>query len=221
VGGILKQETPKETVMHRYLAMFLAVLASLVLRPAYPEGIDPADQAAARRVAVGTCASCHGPQGRSILPKYPVLAGQHANYLAAQLHAFKDKTRGDPDALGYMWGMASPLSDASIAALADYYSRQTSLAGPGSKPALIQLGKELYLHGNVDKGIPACGTCHGAKAEGNDNFPRLAGQHEQYLIKQLNSFQSNLRNVAIMHGVAQGLKIEQMTAVAAYLQSLP
>ena len=51
-------------------------------------------------------------------------------------------------------------------------------------------------------------------------YPRLAGQHVQYLMKQLRSFQNNLRNVAVMHGVAQGLKVHDMLAVSAYLQSL-
>ena len=50
-------------------------------------------------------------------------------------------------------------------------------------------------------------------------FPRLAGQHEQYLLKQLGAFQSNMRNVAVMHGVASGLKLQEMEAVAAFLQS--
>ena len=78
---------------------------------------------AAQHVAVNSCANCHGRQGRSIAPKFPVLAGQHAGYLAAQLHAFKAQTRGDPDALGYMWGMAAPLDDEMINALAAYYAR--------------------------------------------------------------------------------------------------
>ena len=44
-------------------------------------------------------------------------------------------------------------------------------------------------------------------------LPRLAGQHVQYLMKQLRSFQNNMRNVAVMHGVAQGLKVHDMLAV--------
>ena len=55
---------------------------------------------------------------------------------------------------------------------------------------------------------------------GTDAFPRLAGQHSQYLLKQLRSFQSNLRDVAVMHGVAESLAIGEMEAVAVYLQSL-
>jgi cytochrome c553 len=149
-----------------------------------------------------------------------VLAGQHANYLLAQMQAFKAQTRADPDALGYMWGMAAPLDDTMMAALADYYSRQSPRSGARGDTALIGRGMQLYQQGDSATGIPPCAACHGPSGEGTDMFPRLAGQHVEYLLKQLRSFQSNLRNVAIMHGVAQGLRGNDMLAVATYLQSL-
>ena len=65
-----------------------------------------------------------------------------------------------------------------------------------------------------------CASCHGPGAHGIADFPRLAGQHAQYLLKQLGSFQSNMRNVAVMHGVALNLWRPEMEAVAAYLRSL-
>lgn len=52
-------------------------------------------------------------------------------------------------------------------------------------------------------------------------YPRLAGQHAEYVLKELASFQSNMRNIAVMHGVAQNLRTPDMEAVAAYLESLP
>ncbi len=204
----------------RHLSILLGLAAAAMLVTAHADDLDAAGRAAARRVAIGTCANCHGPEGHSILPKYPVLAGQHANYLAAQMHAFKAQTRGDPDALGYMWGMAATLDDDLITGLADYYSRQKPVAGKTVAGPALARGKDLYLNGDPANGIPACAACHGPDAEGTDAFPRLAGQHSQYLIKQLKSFQSNLRNVAVMHGVAQGMKSEEMEAVALYLQSL-
>ena len=85
---------------------------------------------------------------------------------------------------------------------------------------MIARGREIFVAGVAAEGIPPCATCHGPEAAGTDDFPRLAGQHAQYLLKQLRSFQNNLRNVAIMHGVAGGLQGSEMTAVAAYLQSL-
>jgi cytochrome c553 len=182
--------------------------------------IDATTQAAAQRVAIGTCATCHGPHGHSYSSKFPVLAAQQPNYLVAQLQAFKSQTRGDPDALGYMWGMAAPLDDAMMAGLADYYSRQTPQAGPAEDPTLIARGKDIYQNGDPAHGIPPCGACHGPGAVGTDAYPRLAGQHVPYLIKQLRSFQNNMRNVAVMHGVARGLEVADMEAVANYLQSL-
>ncbi len=182
--------------------------------------IDGSLRLAAERIAVSTCATCHGPRGHSIAPKFPVLAGQHANYLLAQLQAFKAQTRGDPDALGYMWGMAAPLDDTTMAALADYYGRQRPEAGQRGDPALTARGQQIYQQGDATAGIPPCGACHGPHADGTGMYPRLAGQHVEYLMKQLRSFQSNLRNVAIMHGIAQVLPVHDMLAVATYLQSL-
>jgi cytochrome c553 len=195
--------------------------ASLLgLSVANAQDTDAANRAAAERVAIGTCATCHGPQGHSYSPKFPVLSGQHAKYLVAQLQAFKAQTRGDPDALGYMWGMAAPLGDEQMAALADYYSRQIPVAGPTGAAALITRGKDIYQNGDSAAGVPPCAACHGAAAAGTDDYPRLAGQHVQYLIKQLRSFQDNMRNVAVMHGEAKGLKLGDIEAVATYLQSL-
>ena len=175
---------------------------------------------AAQHVAVMTCATCHGPQGRSIVPKFPALAGQHPKYLAAQLQAFKAQTRGDSDALGYMWGMAAPLNDEMIAALAAYYGAQSPGGGSASDAGAIARGADIYANGVAAEGIPPCIACHGPGAVGTDEYPRLAGQHAQYLLKQLRSFQNNMRNVAVMHGVAQDLKVTEMESVAAYLQSL-
>ncbi|HYL71930.1 MAG TPA: c-type cytochrome [Candidatus Dormibacteraeota bacterium] len=174
----------------------------------------------ATRLAIGVCGSCHGPQGNSTLPKYPRLAGQNEHYLAAQLRSFRGQTRGDPDAVGYMWGMANNLDDATIDALAAYYTKQTALSGRAGDAALVARGREIYANGVAASGVPACQSCHGAAGQGMGEFPRLAGQHAQYVLKQLASFQSNLRNVAVMHGVAASLQTPQMEAVAAYLQTL-
>jgi cytochrome c553 len=203
-----------------FVSLGIALLLGLGLNSAPAEDIDAFSRTAAKRVAIGTCAACHGPQGHSFSPKFPVLADQHAAYLVSQLQAFKSQTRGDPDALGYMWGMAAPLDDALIAGLADYYSHQSALPGPVGDPILIARGKTLYQDGDSAEGIPPCAACHGPTAAGTDAYPRLAGQHVQYLMKQLRSFQNNMRNMAVMHGVATGLKRADMQAVATYLQSL-
>jgi len=182
--------------------------------------LDAVSQANARYVAVTVCGTCHGVTGNSTQPKFPRLAAQKANYLVAQLKAFRGQTRGDPDAIGYMWGMASQLDDVRIAALAAYYAAQTPEARAAGDRAAIARGREIYEHGVASEGVPPCSACHGPDASGLQDFPRLAGQHAQYVLKQLASFQSSMRDVAIMHGVAQNLRLQEMEAVAAYLQTL-
>ena len=182
--------------------------------------IPDADKKAAAKMATETCASCHGPGGRSTAPTFPRLAGQQAAYLDAQLKGFRDQTRGDPDAIAYMWGMASQLSDSQIAALADYFSQQRPAAGTPGNAAAIAAGREIYEKGVPSLQIAACETCHGKGAVGAGAFPRLAGQHAPYLFKQMLVIQSVLRSAPVMHGIVKDLTPTQMQAVAAYLESL-
>jgi len=180
---------------------------------------DATTRAYAQQIAISVCGTCHGVRGNSTSPKYPRLAGQNANYLAAQLKAFRAQTRGDPDAIGYMWGMAAQLDDPGIDALAAYYAAQKAEPSATGTSARVTRGREIFEHGVPAQGVPACSSCHGPDAHGLQDFPRLAGQHGQYVLKQLASFQSNMRNVAIMHGVAQNLNLADMDAVAAFLEA--
>jgi cytochrome c553 len=197
------------------------VLALGVVTSLHADEPDAASMAYARQLAIGVCGTCHGTHGNSTQPKFPRIAGQNANYLASQLRAFRTQTRGDPDALGYMWGMAGQLDDTTIDALAKYYSGQRAEPVRKRDSALATRGREIYEHGIASEGVPACASCHGADAHGTGDYPRLAGQHAQYVLKQLGSFQSNMRNVAIMHGVAQNIREAEMAAVAAYLEAQP
>jgi cytochrome c553 len=201
--------------------MTLAGVLGSVSLAATAEESDSSSGVYAQRLAIGVCGTCHGTRGNSVQPKFPRLAGQNANYLAAQLKNFRGQTRGDPDAIGYMWGMAGQLSDDTIDALAKYYSGQSASSAQPRDSAEIARGKQIYEHGVESEGVPACATCHGPNAHGIADFPRLAGQHSQYILKQLGSFQSNMRNVAVMHGVAQNLRMSEMRAVAAYLEAQP
>lgn len=201
----------------------LAASAAVLTFASAPSGAQgaPTPPQQAPQLAVAVCGTCHGVDGNSIDPMFPRLAGQHAWYIKQQLKEFRAETRGDPYAVAYMWGMANQLSDATIDALAEYFSHQ--IAGPGTPhpAAVIDRGRAIYEHGIPSQGVPACAACHGPQALGSSQFPRLAGQHAQYILKQLQSFQSNMRKVAIMHGVAQTLHESQMRQVADYLESLP
>jgi len=203
------------------LAAAAAALLTIAAPAAAGDQPDAAARAHAQRIAVTVCGTCHGPNGNSMNPKYPRLAGQSANYLAAQLKAFRAQTRGDPDAISYMWGMASQLDDDTIQALAAYYAAQKAEPSASGASPSITRGRQIFAQGVAAQGVPACSSCHGPDAHGLQDFPRLAGQHAQYVLKQLASFQSNMRNVAIMHGVAQNLNLGDMDAVAAFLETQP
>lgn len=205
------------------LTLCLAAAGALLLATAGSTAgaQDAASAQHARDTAIGVCGTCHGPDGNSNNPMFPRLAGQHAGYIVRQLKFFKAQSRGDPYAIGYMWGMASGLDDETIDALGRYYATQRTGPGRSHDPATIARGRDIFQHGVPAEGVPACAACHGQDALGSDMFPRLAGQHAEYVLKQLSSFQSNMRQIAVMHGVAQNLRTPEMQAVAYYLESLP
>lgn len=174
----------------------------------------------AEKLAGSTCAACHGPGGRSTLSPFPNLAAQTAPYLEAQLKAFRDQKRADPDAQAYMWGLASPLNDTMIHALAAYYAAQHPARGQPGNSKLIARGKLIFDKGMPDEGIPPCNVCHGANGQGNAMFPRLAGQHAPYLVKQILLIQNALRVAPVMHGLIKDMNRDEMQAVATYLASL-
>ena len=181
---------------------------------------DPA--VSGRTIAIQVCANCHGVNGNSTSPNFPKLAGQQETYFIAQLNEFKSHGRIDPAGFEYMWGLSSRLNDKQIAELAKYYAEQKPFPDEAGDPARANQGKRIFTSGITDKGVPACASCHGAEANGNATFPRLAGQHADYIVKQLKIFQrTNERPAgAIMKGVTHDLSDSDMTAVAAYVQAL-
>lgn len=70
------------------------------------------------------CVACHGPSGATDNPTFPILAGQHASYLAKQLHHFRAGERYNP----MMTPVAQQLNDEEINAVALYFSAQSSMA---------------------------------------------------------------------------------------------
>jgi cytochrome c553 len=224
----MKTTTIKLTGLSLVSAAAASLFATMAMAQdaAAPVEITPAAAQEAEYTATTRCAFCHGPQGHSISPIYPALAGQKAWYIDEQLHLFKAQTRADPYARGFMWGMAAQLTDLQIAALADYYSKQTpfqSKPAPFSgarEAALAAQGKSIYSEGVAATGVAPCSACHQEDAGGSDQFPRLAGQHASYLIKQLKALRSGARDQIVMNGVAGPLKDSDMKAVSQYLESL-
>lgn len=195
------------------LAM-LPVDAQVTSNPA-----DAATQKAGEDKAINLCSTCHGPRGISTSPEFPILAAQRRGYLEAQLEAFRAHSRSEKIAHDFMWGIAGGLDDPMIGAVATYYAAQPPAAGRPSDPALIAQGKQLFDQGATDRGIPACASCHGADAKGVADFPRLAGQHAKYVVKQLQYIQTLVRSAPVMHGIIKDITPAEMQAVAAYVQS--
>lgn len=187
-------------------------------------GCDPARTGLAQQQDsdghVHLCSSCHGITGRSVSPNFPILAAQPAEYLEAQLHAFRDHSRADPHAHTYMWGMAAHLDDTAIKSLAEYFSIQPAIPGRPVDDETAAAAKAIFTSGLGDRGVPACSGCHGDKAEGQGVIPRLAGQHRDYLADQLRLFRSNGRANETMHENALNLTDGEIDALAGYLSSL-
>lgn len=184
------------------------------------------DTAGATKSAV--CAACHGPNGNSVNPDWPRLAGQSAVYIAEQLRLFRSGLRANP----VMQPLAATLSDQDISDLAVYYEAQTP-AGLEADPSYWQGGQALYLRGDRARDLPACTACHGPVGRGNlaAGYPALRAQQSVYVIKQLNDYASGARytgpnpvqasrNGTMMFTLAKRLTPEQIRDVASYVQGL-
>ena len=171
-------------------------------------------------MAQQVCSSCHGVTGSSVSPAFPKLAGQQRPYLVAQLAEFKSHNRSTPTGAQYMWGF-SRLSPDQVQGLADYFSGQTPTFGPAGNPSLEAEGRRIFTEGIPDNKATMCSACHGMRGEGSAEAPRLAGQHADYVTKQLVIFQrTDQRPLGVaMKQVTHELSDHQIQALAVFLQS--
>ena len=179
---------------------------------------------AAQTIAQQVCSNCHGVDGNSTSPAFPRLAGQQSAYIVNQLTNFRGHQRSDPPGSEYMWGLSHHLTDQQIAGLADYYSKQTPhrSAVPAPDPKLLAAGKDIFNNGVPAENVIACMACHGPLGQGIEAFPRLAYQHADYILKQLDVFQfTQGRPGTPMEAISHPLTGENKEAVAAYLQAFP
>jgi cytochrome c553 len=178
----------------------------------------------ATTLAQQVCSNCHGVTGNAVSPNFPNLAGQADGYFIAQLNGFKSHNRSDPSGFEYMWGLSRSLTEEQIKGLAAYYAAQApvpqAIEGDRSR---LEAGRSIFESGVAAKGIPACMGCHGDQGQGNVTFPRLAGQHADYLVKQLTVFQRTDQRPegSIMKTVAHELTPQDIEDVAGFLQALP
>ena len=176
-------------------------------------------EAGASKAAV--CAACHGPQGNSVNPQWPSLAGQHATYVYDQLKAFKSGDRQN----AVMMGQVTSLSDQDMRDLAAYYAEQEAKPRTGAEEA-VDIAQPLWRAGDGERGMPACSGCHGPAGVGNAGagYPRLAGQQPEYTAMQLRAYRDGNRGKGVtgqrMQHVAQNLSDEEIEALASYAAGL-
>nr|P86052.1 RecName: Full=Cytochrome c4 [Thiocapsa roseopersicina] len=178
------------------------------------------DPQAGEAKANGVCLACHGPQGNSLVPIWPKLAGQHPEYIVKQLMDFKQRRANEQ-----MTPMAMPLTDQEVLDLAAYYATQPKTPG-AADPELASKGESLYRWGNPETGVPACSGCHGPAGGAGQSlakFPRLSAQHADYTKQTLEHFRGALRANdpnGMMRGAAARLSDQEIAAVSQYLQGL-
>ncbi|MBG9389683.1 c-type cytochrome [Caenimonas aquaedulcis] len=164
------------------------------------------------------CAACHGADGNSGTPVNPKLAQQHPQYLVKQLQEFKAGKRVSP----VMQPMAAQLSDADMKNIAFWAASQKAKTGFAKDKDLVALGERIFRGGIADRQVAACASCHSPNGAGIPaQYPRLAGQHADYVATQLTAFRDGARtNSPQMTAVAARLNDREIRAVADYVAGL-
>jgi len=205
--------------------------ASASDKPAAPAKADAAkggtlyDSGDAAR-GLPACVSCHGAAGNSTIAANPKLSAQFEAYTYKQLVDFTTASRNNPVMTTY----AKMLSDDEKKNVAAYLATQTPKQGAAKNKDSVELGKKIYRGGIAATGVAACASCHGANGNGIPaQFPRLAGQHQDYTVAQLQAFKSaasakapaTARNNSVqMVTLASRMTEDEMKAVADYIAGL-
>jgi cytochrome c553 len=151
------------------------------------------DAAKGQPIAAAVCGACHGPDGNSVVPVNPKLAGQNAEYLFKQMKNFKGGPEGKPERNNaIMNGMIAAYSEEQMRDFAAYFSSQTQKGEVAKNRETVEMGQKLYRAGDLTKGLPACAACHGPAGAGIPaQFPRIGGQYADYLEAQLKAFRAS------------------------------
>lgn len=172
------------------------------------------------------CVTCHGQRGQGTDNGYfPRIAGKPAGYLYNQLLAFKNGTRKYPP-MNYL---VAYLPEAYLREMAEHFAEEQPPFAirdiPPVEPTTLARGRALALHGDADRGIPACITCHGERLTGMEpGIPGLAGLRPTYIVAQLTRWKVGDRHAIepdCMKRIATRLSNEDMSAVAAWLSRQP
>ena len=197
-----------------------AVVGLMAASGVNAETAAKADPAKAQQIVNTVCIACHGADGNSPAPANPKLASQHAEYINKQLTNFKSGERKSP----IMAGMVAALSPDDMRNLAAYFSGQKPAPAAAKDKDLAAKGEKIYRGGIASIGVPACTGCHGPTGSGLPvQFPRLAGQHGEYIETQLKNFRISERANdpgKMMQIVAMKMSDQDMKAVAEYISGL-
>jgi len=195
----------------QYIALaFLASLGSVAATAARAE---------AQQIVTTVCVACHGEGGNSVVPMFPRLAGLQAEYIEKQLKDFLSNKRKSE----VMMPAIANVKESDAAGLAAYYAAQKPQKGEVKDEKRAAAGKVLFDDGNTTTGVPACSGCHQAGGVGNERYPRLAGQHQEYTSQQMLQFKEGGRNNdkgKVMRAVASRLTEQEIADLSEYLAGL-
>ena len=204
----------------RYALLIALMSAPLAWASSAPTAATRGDPAKAQKIVNDVCGACHSTDGNSNTPAYPVLAGQHPEYITKQLHDFRSGARRNAIMALNVVG----LSDEDMLNLGAYFAAQTPKPRLARDAELVAAGQRLYKGGNPGSGVPACASCHGPNGAGIPvQFPRLAGQHARYIETQLRHFRSGDRandGGKMMQVIARKMTDQEMRAVAEFISGL-
>jgi cytochrome c553 len=169
-------------------------------------------------ISANVCVACHTNDGSRGSPANPILQGQSADYIVKQLGDFKSGKREN----AIMKGMASSLSASDMANVAAFYASKEAKPGFAKNKDLAAAGEKVYRGGVAERSVPACAACHGPSGAGIPaQYPRLGGQHADYVEAQLLAFRSGARhNNPAMSEVAAKLSDREIKALADYAAGL-
>jgi cytochrome c553 len=187
----------------KFAPLALAFALTLPIAP-------PASAQAPARAVV--CVACHGEGGRSTITLNPILAGQTSRYLYLQLRDFQEGRRSDPQ----MTPMVAGLSRDELRELSDYFAAQKP------KPQTFKVDPEKARLGKLKAEETLCTMCHLGGFLGQNEIPRVAGQHYDYIVKQLSDFKARKRtnDAGNMTSVSNTLNAADIENLGHYLAGL-
>lgn len=168
------------------------------------------------------CQGCHGEAGISTETLIPKLAGQYGKYIAKQVRNYQAGIRTHQ----IMGAVAATVTEDELADIAAFFANQPMMTG-GGVGTNNQLGKDLFLNGDMSRMLVACVQCHGVNGKGktpdNAAFPVLGGQHKDYLLGQLINFRLGDRSNSpggVMNIMVQRLSDVELESLAEYISGL-